>query len=57
MAFTVSFLPNTGNKFFLAACDEHLKLFDFEQGTVNRTMNGRKGIMLTETLSLVDSNV
>lgn len=34
MAFTVSFVPNTGNKFFIAACDEHLKLYDFEQATV-----------------------
>lgn len=31
MAFTVSFVPNTGNKYFIAACDEQLKLFDFEQ--------------------------
>jgi hypothetical protein len=35
MAFTVSFVPNTGNKLFMAACDEHLKLYDFEQATVN----------------------
>lgn len=34
MAFTVSFLPNTGNKYFLAATDEHLRLFDFETGKV-----------------------
>ncbi|KAI9255841.1 WD40-repeat-containing domain protein [Helicostylum pulchrum] len=31
MAFTVSFVPNTGNKYFMAACDEHLRLYDFEQ--------------------------
>ncbi|ORX61626.1 WD40 repeat-like protein [Hesseltinella vesiculosa] len=30
MAFTVSFVPNTGNKYFLAACDEHVRLYDFE---------------------------
>jgi hypothetical protein len=30
MAFTVSFVPNTGNKYFLAACDEHIRLYDFE---------------------------
>jgi hypothetical protein len=34
MAFTVSFVPNTGNKFFVAACDEHLRLYDFEQAAV-----------------------
>jgi hypothetical protein len=35
MAFTVSFVPNTGNKYFLAACDEHLRLYDFEQAMVS----------------------
>ncbi|KAG0301980.1 hypothetical protein BGZ99_003248, partial [Dissophora globulifera] len=30
MAFTVSFVPNTGNKYFLAAADENLRLYDFE---------------------------
>ncbi|KAI9296069.1 WD40 repeat-like protein [Neoconidiobolus thromboides FSU 785] len=30
MAFNVSFLPNTGNKYFLGACDNMIKLFDFE---------------------------
>lgn len=34
MAFTVSFLPNTGNKYFLAATDEHLRLYDFENAKV-----------------------
>lgn len=37
MAFTVSFVPNTGNKYFIAACDEQLKLFDFEQAMVLQT--------------------
>lgn len=37
MAFTVSFVPNTGNKYFLAACDEHLRLYDFEQATLLQT--------------------
>lgn len=37
MAFTVSFLPNTGNKYFLAACDEHIRLFDFESGQMLQT--------------------
>ncbi|KAI8967594.1 WD40-repeat-containing domain protein [Mycotypha africana] len=37
MAFTVSFVPNTGNKYFIAACDEHLRLYDFEQATLLQT--------------------
>lgn len=36
MAFTVSFLPNTGNKYFLAACDGHLRLYDFEEAQVSK---------------------
>ncbi|KAI9250449.1 WD40-repeat-containing domain protein [Phascolomyces articulosus] len=39
MAFTVSFLPNTGNKYFMAACDEHLRLYDFEEAQLLRTFN------------------
>jgi hypothetical protein len=35
MAFTVSFVPNTGNRYFLAACDDGVKLFDFEKAKVN----------------------
>jgi len=34
MAFTVSFVPNTGNKYFLAATDEHIRLYDFEEAQV-----------------------
>lgn len=34
MAFTVSFVPNTGNKLFMAACDAHLRLYDFEEALV-----------------------
>lgn len=30
MAFNVSFLPNTANRLFVAACDNHVALFDFE---------------------------
>ncbi|KAL9550086.1 hypothetical protein MBANPS3_004897 [Mucor bainieri] len=37
MAFTVSFLPNTGNKYFIAAADEHLRLYDFEQAALIQT--------------------
>lgn len=36
MAFTVSFVPNTGNKFFVAACDAHLRLYDFEEALASR---------------------
>jgi hypothetical protein len=36
MAFTVSFVPNTGNKYFLAACDEHIRLYDFESSQVRQ---------------------
>ncbi|KAI9489101.1 WD40-repeat-containing domain protein, partial [Zychaea mexicana] len=39
MAFTVSFLPNTGNKFFLAACDGHLRLYDFEDSLFVRWLD------------------
>ncbi|KAJ3218650.1 hypothetical protein HDU67_004703 [Dinochytrium kinnereticum] len=34
MAFSVSFLPNTGNKLFLAACDDRLRLFDLEHAQI-----------------------
>jgi hypothetical protein len=34
MAFTVSFIPNTGNKYFIGACDAHLRLYDFENAQV-----------------------
>ncbi|KAI7865731.1 WD40-repeat-containing domain protein [Spinellus fusiger] len=37
MAFTVSFVPNTGNKYFMAACDEHLRLYDFEEAQLLQT--------------------
>ncbi|KAI8869446.1 WD40 repeat-like protein [Ramicandelaber brevisporus] len=39
MAFTVSFVPGTGNRFFIAACDDTLKLFDFEQGRMVHAFN------------------
>lgn len=35
MAFTVSFIPNTGNKYYLAACDDVIRLYDFEHATVS----------------------
>ncbi|KAJ1959479.1 hypothetical protein H4R35_007640, partial [Dimargaris xerosporica] len=37
MAFTVSFVPNTGNKYFLGACDDNIKLYDFENATLLKT--------------------
>ncbi|KAI8989312.1 WD40-repeat-containing domain protein [Pilobolus umbonatus] len=37
MAFTISFVPNTGNKYFIAACDEHLRLYDFENAILMQT--------------------
>jgi hypothetical protein len=40
MAFSVSFVPNTGNKFFIGACDEHIRLYDFEQNQVFSTSVG-----------------
>ncbi|KAJ3152965.1 hypothetical protein HDU86_005420 [Geranomyces michiganensis] len=33
MAFTVSFLPHTGNRYLVAACDSGLTVFDFELET------------------------
>ncbi|CAJ0899596.1 14337_t:CDS:10 [Entrophospora sp. SA101] len=32
IVFYISFLPNTGNKYFLAAIDDIIKLYDFETG-------------------------
>ncbi|TPX63545.1 hypothetical protein SpCBS45565_g06540 [Spizellomyces sp. 'palustris'] len=37
MAFNVSFLPNTGNKYFVAACDGGICLFDFENAVKLQT--------------------
>ncbi|CAG8547573.1 1755_t:CDS:10 [Paraglomus brasilianum] len=39
MAFTVSFVPNTGNKYFLAATDEHIRLYDFEEAQLLQTFS------------------
>jgi len=30
MIFSLTFIPNTGNKYFLGACDDGIKIFDFE---------------------------
>jgi len=37
MAFTVSFVPNTGNKYFLGACDDVMRLYDFETAQLLQT--------------------
>jgi len=34
MAFTISFLPHTGNRYFIAATDGDVSLFDFESAQV-----------------------
>jgi WD40 repeat protein len=44
MAFNVSFVPNTGNKYFIAACDEVIRLYDFEHGKVCRHQERDQGI-------------
>lgn len=40
MAFTISFLPNTGNKYFIGACDDNIRLYDFESGQLMQTFEG-----------------
>jgi hypothetical protein len=40
--FHISFVPNTGNKYFLAAGDETVKLYDFEEETVRPSACKRK---------------
>ncbi|KAJ3330132.1 hypothetical protein HDU76_006364 [Blyttiomyces sp. JEL0837] len=39
MAFMFAFLPLTGNRYFIAACDDHLKLFDMETSQAVQTFN------------------
>ncbi|KAJ3076038.1 hypothetical protein HDU98_005987 [Podochytrium sp. JEL0797] len=34
IAFCITFLPHTGNKYFLAACDDRISIFDFETEAV-----------------------
>ncbi|KAK5822562.1 WD40-repeat-containing domain protein, partial [Linnemannia elongata] len=52
MAFTVSFVPNTGNKYFLAAADENLRLYDFEHATVKEVSESaiKKGKMKADEI-------
>ncbi|CAG8475573.1 5607_t:CDS:10 [Funneliformis mosseae] len=40
MAFTVSFVPNTGNRYFMAATDEHVRLYDFDAAQLVQTFSG-----------------
>lgn len=53
MAFTVSFVPNTGNKYFLAACDEHLRLYDFEQATVRKKKRGKECVLFIDMFYVI----
>jgi WD40 repeat protein len=39
MCFSLSFLPNTGNKYFIASCDDKLRLFDFDVGRMVQTID------------------
>ncbi|CAO3590055.1 unnamed protein product [Absidia cylindrospora] len=39
MAFSISFLPDTGNKYFIGACDAHLRLYDFEEAQLLQTFD------------------
>jgi hypothetical protein len=43
MAFTVSFIPHTGNKYFIGACDASLRLYDFENAQVPKEPKDRGG--------------
>ena len=38
MAFTVSFVPHTGNRYFAGACDDKIKIYDFESCMVSYTL-------------------
>ncbi|KAI9506887.1 WD40-repeat-containing domain protein, partial [Coemansia spiralis] len=38
MAFTVSFLPNTGNRFFVASTDDHVTLMDLENCAIVQSL-------------------
>ncbi|CAG8505132.1 7110_t:CDS:10 [Scutellospora calospora] len=40
MAFTVSFVPNTANRYFMAATDEHVRLYDFDAAQLMQTFSG-----------------
>lgn len=46
MAFNVAFLPNTGNKYFVAGCDEEVRLYDFDKESVSRQKTRREFIKL-----------
>jgi hypothetical protein len=35
MIFAIQFVPRSGNKYFIAACDHSLKIFDLESRKVN----------------------
>ncbi|KAJ1677501.1 hypothetical protein EV182_006040, partial [Spiromyces aspiralis] len=39
MAFGVSFVPNTGNRYFLAATDDHVKVMDMETNSITQSFD------------------
>jgi len=41
MALSLSFLPNCGNKYFMAAADEGIKIYDFENEVVSYTLKSK----------------
>ncbi|KAJ3124236.1 hypothetical protein HK098_001298 [Nowakowskiella sp. JEL0407] len=63
MAFNTAFLPNTGNKYFLCACEDGIALWDFESGKILQMFEGIfssycdcvKFVSLTEDAKGVDS--
>lgn len=57
MAFTVSFVPNTGNKYFLAAADENLRLYDFENAAVSRSKTQGTRYLSTIAVGLNDTDM
>ena len=40
MAFNVSFLPHTGNRYFIASCDDSIRLFDMETRQLVQSFGG-----------------
>jgi WD40 repeat protein len=52
MAFAVAFVPHTGNRFFVGACDEHVRLYDFEHAQVRLPLLAGVAVLLTSNGSL-----
>lgn len=34
VVLSIAFVPNCGNKYFIAGCDNYIKLYDFETNEV-----------------------